>query len=301
MFIISGLIPLALLLIVAWICFRTLRRAVTIPAHLLRGERCGKCAYELGGVDTPNCPECGAELDVVGVITPVMQLNKRPGGVAAALAWTVLALVLAVLSIAAISIIGGPDAYDSSIDHIRTRSVLAPQWPWTQQTPPDAPSYEVQIETDVIAHRDRGLHRGTIRIDVAGPTSDSSVEMDAASLEMRDGTFDHAVALDLLTAAGLDAESALIQDEAEQIVHLAVSVRSQPIDHPDFATSAPNGARRLTPRSTSRMTTDARPSNATIAVLVILALWIVGWAFGTLTINRRRQALYTQAAAAEPG
>jgi hypothetical protein len=299
MIIISGLIPLALLLVVAWLCVRTLRRAVSIPAHLLRGERCGRCAYELGGVDTANCPECGAELDVVGVVTPVMQLNKRPGGVAAALAWTVLAFVLTVLSIAAISIIGGPGIYDASIDHVRTRSILAPRAQGV--TRPDAPSYEVQIETDVIAHRDGELLRGTIRINVAGPTGDSSVEMDAASLEMSNGAFDHTSALDLMAAAGLDAESEFIQSEAEQLVQLAASVRSQPDDHPDFAMSAPNGMRTLTPRSRSTMISDARPSNATIAVLVILALWIVGWAFGMLTINRRRRALYTRAAAAEPG
>lgn len=57
---------------------------------------CGQCGYAVRGLPGFTCPECGSDLRDVGIVTP--QARPRPSRVLPALGWTLLVLILFVVS-----------------------------------------------------------------------------------------------------------------------------------------------------------------------------------------------------------
>lgn len=51
-------------------------------------SQCGRCGYCVRGLDGPVCPECGADLRVVGVTTPAARRRRRLRPWAWAILWT---------------------------------------------------------------------------------------------------------------------------------------------------------------------------------------------------------------------
>ena len=55
-----------------FVCFVLLRRSK------VRSPSCGACGYDVAGLDGLRCPECGADLRTVGIITPDMTRRLSP-------------------------------------------------------------------------------------------------------------------------------------------------------------------------------------------------------------------------------
>ncbi len=56
-------------------------RRVSVPS-------CGKCGYQVEGLEALRCPECGSDLRIAGINTP--SAPRRIGPVAAVIIWTIL-------------------------------------------------------------------------------------------------------------------------------------------------------------------------------------------------------------------
>jgi len=67
------------------------RRATPHAAHDL--PVCGKCGYAVRGISTFNCPECGADLREVGIVTP--GAPRGAGRLGWATFWTIALVILA--------------------------------------------------------------------------------------------------------------------------------------------------------------------------------------------------------------
>jgi|GEM_PF-1461404 len=80
------------------VCARVVWRAVTRPRGLVREACCARCRYPVEGLEGWECPECGADLRVVGVITPELELRRRGSAAMACAAWTVLAIAFGILA-----------------------------------------------------------------------------------------------------------------------------------------------------------------------------------------------------------
>ena len=58
-------------------------------------RRCGRCGYRVDGLPTDVCPECGSDLNVVGVATPGQRMHRWRWGAARIGIWTAALLVVA--------------------------------------------------------------------------------------------------------------------------------------------------------------------------------------------------------------
>ena len=75
----------ALAFFLAWLCRRARTRKPAEPS-------CGECGYNVYGLPTFTCPECGADLRAVGIVAPAPRagVEKFLRG----LVWTVLSLLI---------------------------------------------------------------------------------------------------------------------------------------------------------------------------------------------------------------
>lgn len=92
-FIVFSILPMAILLLAAVWCIRSLWITLMPPrgwkmAAKVRGigaePVCEKCRYPVLGLTTFQCPECGTDLRRTGIITRSMEMRRR-GGLGAAL------------------------------------------------------------------------------------------------------------------------------------------------------------------------------------------------------------------------
>lgn len=47
------------------------------PSQRKRMPSCGNCGYPAKGISTLNCPECGADLREVGIVTGMRRLRTK--------------------------------------------------------------------------------------------------------------------------------------------------------------------------------------------------------------------------------
>lgn len=89
-FMLMGLLaPAFFLLMIAW-AISTIVIAVTLPKRAVKVPACERCKYPVAGLAAFNCPECGTDLRVTGIITRTMEVRRRGNLFAAIMAWTVL-------------------------------------------------------------------------------------------------------------------------------------------------------------------------------------------------------------------
>ena len=69
----------------------------TRPTPSRGGHQCGRCGYDVRGLPTPTCPECGADLRVVGTVDPSRRAWKSRWTFI--FAWTLLILVASLAAI----------------------------------------------------------------------------------------------------------------------------------------------------------------------------------------------------------
>ncbi len=69
----------------------------TRPTPSRGGHLCGRCGYDVRGLPTPVCPECGADLRVVGTVDPSRRAWKSRWTFI--FAWTLLILVASLAAI----------------------------------------------------------------------------------------------------------------------------------------------------------------------------------------------------------
>ncbi|MCC6679572.1 MAG: hypothetical protein IT445_01605 [Phycisphaeraceae bacterium] len=116
------------------------------PADPRDGGRCGQCGYSVRGIAALQCPECGADLREVGIVTPG---SSRPRG--AFLGVSVLWLiVMAVVTVYFMSLAISSVMYQRA-SH-RMIFVQAPYWNTTieaKQSGPDVVEMSVQGQGNV--------------------------------------------------------------------------------------------------------------------------------------------------------
>lgn len=89
-FMLMGLLaPAFFLLMIAW-AISTIVIAVTLPKKAVKAPACERCKYPVAGLAAFNCPECGTDLRVTGIITRTMEVRRRGNLFSAIIAWTVL-------------------------------------------------------------------------------------------------------------------------------------------------------------------------------------------------------------------
>lgn len=97
-FIFLGLLgPALFLLMIAW-AISTIVSAVTLPKRAAKVPSCERCRYPVAGLGAFNCPECGTDLRVTGIITRTMEVRRRGNLFSAILAWTVLCAMAGVVA-----------------------------------------------------------------------------------------------------------------------------------------------------------------------------------------------------------
>lgn len=83
------LAPAFFLLMIAW-AISTIVIAVTLPKKAAKAPACERCKYPVAGLSAFNCPECGTDLRLTGIITRPMEVRRRGNLFSAIIAWTVL-------------------------------------------------------------------------------------------------------------------------------------------------------------------------------------------------------------------
>lgn len=114
-FIVFSILPMAILLLAAVWCIRSLWITLMPPrgwkggkgAAKVRGigaePVCEKCRYPVLGLTTFQCPECGTDLRRTGIITRSMEMRRRGGLGAALISLTLIMGVGTSLTLAALS------------------------------------------------------------------------------------------------------------------------------------------------------------------------------------------------------
>ena len=84
--------PIEVLLVAAFVVIVVLFRLHRSRAAAVTEPSCGKCGYIVIGLTTQICPECGSDLNVVGIIHPgnVRSWSRRTRLVL----WTLIVLLL---------------------------------------------------------------------------------------------------------------------------------------------------------------------------------------------------------------
>lgn len=92
--VVFGLIVFAATLGLFGVLIRLLIASVTLPRRMAAEAACDRCKYPIAGLAGWTCPECGADLRVVGVVTPTLEMKRRGTSSDAIAAWTLLILIV---------------------------------------------------------------------------------------------------------------------------------------------------------------------------------------------------------------
>ncbi len=97
-FVFIGLLaPALFLLLIAW-AISTIVIALTLPKKAAKAPACERCKYPVAGLAAFNCPECGTDLRLTGIITRPMEVRRRGNLFSAIMAWTVLCAMVALVA-----------------------------------------------------------------------------------------------------------------------------------------------------------------------------------------------------------
>ncbi|MCC7389898.1 MAG: hypothetical protein IT431_14150 [Phycisphaerales bacterium] len=140
---ISLLSPLIGVVLIAW-AVHTIWRAVMPARNAPKEPACERCRYPIvGSIGAAGfiCPECGSDLRVVGIITPMMEIVRRGSVTGAILAWTFL-----VGAVSYFGLMGVLIATSFSQTMVTTAGATTS---WSQTLTPNSPLYQsIEIEYD---------------------------------------------------------------------------------------------------------------------------------------------------------
>ncbi len=197
---------------------------VFILASRKRGPRvsqpsCGQCGYAVFGLPTFTCPECGADLREVGIVTPGQSgMSPRMRGLLLVLIWT---LALPVAAFVATIVIVNAIPQTTTITAQRTLNS------------PNSNAYDeihlTQVRADRGSTRMSNILTVTLISAEAGPspmTVDAtnhgySYRRKSGSEVKADGGPDTKTFLDWMADAGIDPENAQVKLEAAELSTLA--------------------------------------------------------------------------------
>jgi hypothetical protein len=275
----------------------------------LRGPVCGACGYNVLGLATMTCPECGGDLRVVGILTPRTP-RRGLGGLAAAVAFTaLLCFVAAVATAALLSVLPMRLSYRQHVrlaapQSIAYQEVVFRTTAATWGTGAPALPVEVELVPSAVA----ATTTGPASTQPAGPTTQRSgpptrpprltVRPDggyeftapgagpgaASGVTHRDGFGPQAV-LDWMTAAGLDTSQRAINEEAVRIsgeARLAMrgrwrlATRGGPGGYSSSSSGSDSGGQFAARYSTEQA--DRR--QPVWAVLLFVGFWVAVWVAG---------------------
>lgn len=240
---------------------------------------CGRCRYAVEGLDVMRCPECGADLEEVGVLTPGM---VRPlGPRTCVLAWTLaLPMPAFLLSLLAWAVL--PSTY---LSHSRLQ--LTP-------TDPAAPYQAAVIDFVGDGSRlDRDHDRATITLTMNDGTTSRALDVDLDTFRYRterpDGgwrasedALDEAVVEGWLAGlCGRDPAG----DRAAEATELFARIDTMATGHPGAAGPAFTGA-----TFSGTVTMISRDWFWPAAAVTWLVTWLGGGLLLARTVARRHAA-----------
>jgi len=254
---------------------------VFILASRKRGPRvsdpsCGRCGYAVRGLPTFTCPECGADLREVGIVTPGHSgMSPRMRGVLLVLIWT-LALPVAAFVATIVIVTAIPQTTTTTAKRILNS--------------PKPNAYDeihlTQVRADRGSARMSNILTVTLILAEAGPspmTVDSmnhgySYRSKTGSEVRADADPDTRAFLDWMAEAGIDAQNAQVKLEAAELATLARGAGA------DLVTNLPVKHFFIGGTSTNSYT---GPESWLLAVVGVfwLVVWLLGcwklWKIGT--------------------
>lgn len=309
MFFMFGLMyPLVVLALVAWLSY-AIWVAVTLPRRAVKQPACERCRYPVEGLGSLNCPECGADLRRIGIITRAMEVRRRGHLPGALVAWSLLCLMV------------GLFARGFIFSTFMTSAPTSAGTTTTSQThtlSPNSGAYKsVEIAATQVVWLPNGSLSNTVVLTLtSGDDSVATMKVTGPTLQFQwlgsDGTLRQGRGLSpadvrmWMRSLGIDASAPVVLGEADGICNVAADlatggrgVLASVQDLGGFSVSSGTLAMTTTSQSIAGGLFLSR-EHATI-LLGGLALWILTWAYGFFLIARRRRRLQREHAPVQSG
>jgi len=211
--------------------FRSRRAAAVTDAV------CGRCGYNVSGLPTFTCPECGSDLRGVGIVTPGQRRPIGPWG--RALLWTlILPAPALILSVAAavfvlplentrsdkLTLASPPSGAYRGVELTAGGRTLF--WPWERSTRGQQMSLQ-----HVTIHLERFVGAvNPLEIDLARMAYRVR-QMNGVLIEQSSG-FDAVAVRDWMTDAGIDTANPQVQAEIQEICGAVQSAQTAALTVP---------------------------------------------------------------------
>ncbi len=211
---------------------------------------CAKCGYAVRGLTGLDCPECGADLREVGIITP-----KQRGAVSPMMFFLLWTLLLPVPScpIAGLLLWVGPQTTVQG-DWLRLMPIASGEYQWIIINP------YLSVEGNSAQHSMLDEH---LEIDPVAMTYE-----DRSSAAIVTKPLDRQVILDMFKRVNADITRQDVLDEADELLSIIRGISTQ-------------GLARLTPiHFNQSYHRNSYQEPAGWFMLVLLGLWVVFWIGG---------------------
>lgn len=202
------LIPLGLFIVCSVYCLRRRRES------RIQAPSCGRCDYQVRGLPSFICPECGSDLRDVGIATPEMD---RPL-ISSKVIWTIVVIIFAyVLSTGVLSIF--PDLTVQERNETWTIAPVSQAYSNTRFELHAKGYMEKPFTTGKLTLR-LHTHDGRM-LPLVATFSNSRLIMEGKSGDGSQGasTLEEQDILDWMQDAGLDLENPQIQNEAKSLYY----------------------------------------------------------------------------------
>jgi hypothetical protein len=288
-----GLLPI-LVIFAAAFAVRTIAMTVFVPPRISREPVCEVCRYRVAGLSTFQCPECGTDLRLTGIITLPMEVKRRGSMSGAIISWIFLMFLAGGVGTIALSMLWvGPMMSSAASNSMTTTTPLTP-----------ASGAYTRIDVTSTVSYGRGMPSGTelyslVKSDGStctltfAPLGASYTVTDAtgaATTTPNDGKGPDA----LFAAAGLNLADPKIGAEMREVATINGVLSATP-----YTAVSTIRMRALTPGppsvSGSPGFTASAPSTPFMALYLIGSiLWILLLAGGIVFIVLRRKKLLRQ-------
>lgn len=276
-------IPFCVVLIVAMCCW-AIWLCTTRPWREVAQACCGRCRYPVEGNATTVCPECGADVHVVGVLTASMQRRMRGNLLAAVVAWLLLTTCgTLILHFAVVP---------SELFYVTTYRLTTPAS--GQAAPLDAWIYDGERGMLLMLRMTTGGGTAYFEVDLQ---RQHCVVADSNRNVIKSGAFEPGIIREFFRAAGLDTESGQFLTEIDEVTGfvrrwIANPQGSERFRGPAMIESVPSRTPRQPP-------SFLHPERFNFGIVVLVGGGLAG-AAGSIWIIRRRRKLLRDADAAAP-